>query len=423
MFARDFISFFAYLREINVLDAIERWPILCSLGSMASLLTAETQLGKCGRVLIADDQQPVLFALQMLLKNSGFSTETATHPSFVLKALETESYDAVLMDLNYTRDTIGGAEGLELVSKIRSMDKLLPVVVMTSWSTVELAVDAMRRGASDFVQKPWENRDLVMKLESQVRMAHEQRRAQRQRELELQDAREIQDNLLPKSLPDVQGFEIAATTRPLRVVGGDYYSVMHIDDHRTSICIADVAGKGMPAALLMSSLQATLQSLSAQDLEPGEMCRRLNRILCSLTPIGKFISLFYGVLDSTDRRLTYCNAGHNAPLLIRGDGTSVELHADGAVLGQFPEWQYGQQQVELRGGDRLLLFTDGLVEAADARDEEFGEQNLIRCARENPELSAQEMLNLLMETASRHCGQAFQDDASLIVLKAQSDPE
>src|SRR5262249_37088831 len=116
---------------------------------MASPAKSEIQPGRSrGRVLIADDQQPVLFALQMLLSGSGFSTETVTHPSWVLRALETESFDAVIMDLNYTRDTIGGAEGLELVSKIRSLDKLLPVVVMTAWSSVDLAVDAMRRGAS-----------------------------------------------------------------------------------------------------------------------------------------------------------------------------------------------------------------------------------------------------------------------------------
>ena len=384
--------------------------------------TQSTKPGS-GHILIADDQQPVLFALQMLLRSSGFSTETVTHPSSVLKALETESYDAVLMDLNYTRDTIGGAEGLDLVSKIRSMDKLLPVVVMTAWSSVDLAVDAMRRGASDFVQKPWENRELVMKLENQVMRVHEQRRAQRQRELELEDAREIQDHLLPKTLPEVAGFEIAAMTRPLRVVGGDYYNVTRIDDDRISICIADVAGKSMPAALLMSSLQATLQSLVVQNLEPGEMCRRLNRILCAVTPVGKFISLFYGVLNSANRRFTYCNAGHNPPQLIRADGASVELEADGAVLGQFPEWQYGQRDVELRGGDRLLLFTDGLVEARGANEEEFGEQNIIRSARHNFESSAQELLNSLMDEVSRHCANEFQDDASLIVLKAQSCAE
>ena len=121
-----------------------------------------------GRVLIADDQKHILDALQMLLSPSGFSTEAVTHPARVLRALETGQFDVVLMDLNYTRDIIAGGEGLELVSQIRSMDSLLPVGVMTAWSSVELAVEAMRRGASDFIQKPWENQDLLQKLQNQL---------------------------------------------------------------------------------------------------------------------------------------------------------------------------------------------------------------------------------------------------------------
>ncbi len=374
---------------------------------------------RTGRVLIADDQQHILFALEMLLSGSGFSTETVTHPARVLRALETESFDAVLMDLNYTRDTVGGAEGLDLVSKIRSMDSLLPVMVMTAWSSVDLAVEAMRRGASDFVQKPWENRDLLQKLQNQLSRAQAQRQVQRQREEELREAREIQDSLLPKSLPKLAGYQTAAVTKPLRFVGGDYYSVTRIDDRQTALCIADVAGKGMPAALLMSSLQAALQPLINQNLEPAELCHRLNRILCDLTPTGKFISFFYGVLDSTANRLTYCNAGHNPPFLVRADGASFDLRADGAVLGQFPHWLYQQSELQMRNGDRLLLFTDGLVEAFNANEESFGEQNLIQVAQENPKSSADELLGLLMRAASQHCGGYFQDDASLIVLKAE----
>ena len=369
------------------------------------------------RVLIADDQQHILFALQMLLRGSGFSTETVTHPARVLRALETESFDAVLMDLNYTRDTVGGAEGLELVSKIRSMDSVLPVVVMTAWSSVELAVEAMRRGASDFVQKPWENRDLLRKLEEQMSKAQTQRELQRQREEELREAREIQDSLLPKRLPEIAGYEIASVTQPLCVVGGDYYNVVRIDERQTAFCIADVAGKGMPAALLMSSLQAALQPLISQNLPPAELCHRLNRILCDLTPVGKFISLFYGVLDSVDHRMTYCNAGHNPPLLVRADGTSTGLGAEGAVLGQFPHWLYQQSELKLQTGDQLLLFTDGLVEACSADDEQFGEENVIHVARENPAATAAELLSSLMHAAAEHCGGHFQDDASLIVLK------
>src|ERR1700704_1701150 len=171
-----------------------------------------------GRVLIADDQKHVLDALQMLLGSCGFSTEAVTHPAHVLRALETGQFDAVLMDLNYSCDIIAGGEGLELVSQIRSMDSLLPVVVMTAWSSVDLAVEAMRRGASDFTQKPWDNQDLLQKLHNQLSWAREQRRTQRQRDEELQEAREIQDSLLLKKLPEVKGYEVAAMTQPLRFV-------------------------------------------------------------------------------------------------------------------------------------------------------------------------------------------------------------
>jgi serine phosphatase RsbU (regulator of sigma subunit) len=193
---------------------------------------------------------------------------------------------------------------------------------------------------------------------------------------------------------------------------------MKMDDRRTAVCIADVAGKGMPAALLMSSLQAALQPLIAQKLPPGELCQRLNRILCDVMPIGKFISFFYGVLDGVENRLTYCNAGHNPPLMIRADGASLELSAEGAVLGQFPEWQYRQSELQISGGDRMILYTDGLVEACGADEEAFGEENVIRVARENRQCSAHRLIEALMHAASEHCGGHFQDDASLIVLKA-----
>jgi phosphoserine phosphatase RsbU/P len=370
-----------------------------------------------GRVLIADDQRHVLDALEMLLGVSGFAIETVTNPRNVLPALETEQFDAVLMDLNYTRDTTGGSEGLELVSQIRSIDSLLPVVVMTAWSSVDLAVEAMRRGASDFVQKPWDNQELVQKLRGQVSSAKAQRRVQRMRAEELQEAREIQNGLLPKELPEIAGYEIAGTTQQLRFVGGDYYNAARISERNTALCIADVAGKGMPAALLMSSMQAALQPFISQDLAPRELCQRLNRILCDVTPVRKFISLFYGVLDNIDHRLTYCNAGHNPPLLIRGDGTSEELGTTGAVLGQFPHWNYEQGDRKLERGDTLLLFTDGLVEACDAEENAFGEENVLRIARDRYGFSAEDLMQTLLGESSRHCGGHLQDDASLMVLQ------
>lgn len=370
------------------------------------------------RILIADDQAHILEALQFLLRGRGFSTEAVTHPARVLRALETEHFDAVLMDLNYSRGTVEGEEGLELVSRIRSLDSVLPVVVMTAWSSVDLAVEAMRRGASDFVQKPWENHELIEKLQHQLSSARTLRKVQRQHDEELEEARRIQDSLLPKKLPQIPGYEIAAMTQPLRFVGGDYYNVARLSEHQTAVCIADIAGKGLPAALLMSSVQAALKPLMWQKLAPRELCHRLNRILCDVTPVGKFISFFYAVLDSANHRLTYCNCGHNPPLLVRADGSATELEAAGAVLGQFPQWSYEQSELQMQSRDKLLIFTDGLVEACNANDEFFGEQTLIDIARQNLNSSAEDLMATLIRAASQHTAQHFQDDASLIVLKA-----
>ena len=386
--------------------------------SLQSPIAYQSETPPTASILLADDHPHVLDALQLLLKEHGYRTEAATHPARVLQALKAREFDVVLMDLNYTRDTTAGGEGLELVSQIRLIDENLPLVVMTAWSSVDLAVEAMQRGASDFVQKPWHNRQLLEKLEMQVERCRSLRQAQRQRADELQDAREIQNHLLPQSIPQIKDYEIAAVSQPVRYVGGDFYDVVRISETQTVLCIADVAGKGLPAALLMSSLQAALRPLMWEARSPREVCAKLNRILCEIAPVGKFVSFFYAVLDSRDHRLTYCNAGHNPPLLLRANGTACELNAAGAVLGQFPDWVYEQSDLQLHPGDRLMLFTDGLVEACNQNHEPFGEENLIRIARENRGSGADELKTLLMRAASEHCGARFQDDASMIVLRA-----
>jgi len=140
-------------------------------------------------------------------------------------------------------------------------------------------------------------------------------------------------------------------------------------------------------------------------------------MLCEITPVSKFISFFYGVLNNEEHRLTYCNAGHNPPIVLR-DGTGIELNAAGAVLGQFPDWAYEQSELPLRHGDSLLMFTDGLVEAPNSEGEPFGEWGLMETVKQNPLCDAAELLNQLLHKASEHCEGTFQDDATLLVLRA-----
>jgi phosphoserine phosphatase RsbU/P len=141
-------------------------------------------------------------------------------------------------------------------------------------------------------------------------------------------------------------------------------------------------------------------------------------MLCEITPVSKFISFFYGVLDNQEHRLTYCNAGHNPPIVVRGGRDVVELNAAGAVLGQFPDWNYEQSEVHLRHGDSLFMFTDGLVEASGEDDEPIGEWGVVNIAKQNSLGSAADLLNQVMQKASEHCTGTFQDDATLLVLRA-----
>ncbi len=379
----------------------------------------QTQFGpEPPQVLLADDQRNTIDALELLLKSEGYRIESASRPSEILAAVESRRFDVVLMDLNYTRDTTSGGEGLEVLSSIQQKDRTLPLLVMTAWGSVDLAVEAMRRGASDFIQKPWENEQLLSKLKYQIQKRRAQSKADREYEFELQEAREMQRKLFPTKIPQVSGYEIAGSSYPVRFVGGDYFDVAEIGPNRTAICIADVVGKGLPAALLLSSLHAALAPLMAEGVPPRDLCRRLNRILCGITPVGKFISFFYGVLDSRQNKLVYCNAGHNPPALVRGT-QAHRLCAGGTVLGLFGEADYEQQEVQLRRGDALLLYTDGVSEAQSAADDEFGEERLVKVAMENPALDAGKLQNAIMREVATHCGGNFHDDATLIVLRAK----
>jgi phosphoserine phosphatase RsbU/P len=368
------------------------------------------------RVLIADDQPDIRFALSLLLRGEGYDVATVDGPEAVVNAVAARHADLVLMDLNYTRCTTSGGEGLNLIGRIRALDAALPILAMTAWGSVDLAVDAMRRGAADFVQKPWSTTKLLEKVRSLLELRRAARKVRFEEEEEVGAAVEIQRKLLSFEAPDSADCEISGMSRTLRFVGGDYCKVDRIGDRRFAISIADVAGKGVPGAMLAASLRAAQKPLLAEDLDPAAMCAAVNSAMAEITPEGKFISFFYGVLDFAARTLSYSNAGHNPPLIVRPDGEVVSLAAGGAVLGYFPEWEYGQQQVQLQPGDRVVLFTDGILEAENSAQTEFGAERLERSARHCRHLSAHAMQSTLLAMVSAHCEGSFQDDATLVVI-------
>jgi sigma-B regulation protein RsbU (phosphoserine phosphatase) len=232
---------------------------------------------------------------------------------------------------------------------------------------------------------------------------------------ELQRAREIQQSLLPKEIPQLPGIAVATAWRPARAVGGDYFDVLQLDGNRLAICIADVSGKGVPAALLMANVQASLRS-SVRDLEsPARVCSIMNSMLCESIAANKFVTFFCGVLDANTRTFRYCNAGHSYPILVSA-GVAHTLDQGSAVLGVFPSWDYQDFSVDLKSGDRLLLFTDGITEAEEAQGEEFGVERLAAFAKAHADSSAAALNEHLLALVSDFCGAQFQDDATLVVL-------
>jgi sigma-B regulation protein RsbU (phosphoserine phosphatase) len=385
------------------------------------------------RILIADDQQDVLDALRLLLKGHGYSIETVNSPADLLASVARQEFDILLIDLNYARDTTSGREGLDVLSRLKEMEDAPPVVAMTGWATVGLAVEAMQFGVSDFVEKPWTNTRLLEILHKQVGLGRERRESLRraaeearlreeamvhlqEQEREITEAKAIQEKLLPHEIPQMPGYEIASAWQSARLVGGDYFDILPLDEKTLGVCIADVAGKGMPAALLMSNLQAAVRGLSSLTIAPSLFCSRLNSIVYRNTESDRFITFFYAQLDGPARRLSYVNAGHNAPFVVRSDGSHQRLREGGAVLGVFASRNYELGLAQLSPGDRVVLFTDGVTEASNPAGEEFGEARLLQLLVDHRGLSADELQAKILATVGEFGGGRWQDDATLLVL-------
>jgi sigma-B regulation protein RsbU (phosphoserine phosphatase) len=240
--------------------------------------------------------------------------------------------------------------------------------------------------------------------------------ALQQQEQELNRARDIQQDLMPKVLPQLPRVELAGAWQPARTVGGDYFDVIQLDSNRLGICIGDVAGKGITAALLMANLQASFRAFATPDQSPAAVCAKLNSFLCGNLAPGKFVTFFYAILNAEDRTLRYENAGHCPAILLRASGETELLSGEGAVLGVLPDWQYKDFAVQLAAGDRLLLFTDGVTEAANSEFEEFGNARIIQSLRIKEEtVTALATQRRILEGVTRFCSSNFQDDATILV--------
>lgn len=239
-------------------------------------------------------------------------------------------------------------------------------------------------------------------------------------EEELQIAKEIQKNLLPKSLPKLEGFEFAAESIPSKQIGGDYYDVLKTGEDLYTVAIADVSGKGVPAALLMANLQAFLKATSKQQLPISDASGLINNLITENTGDGRFITFFWFYFNSKDNAIRYVNAGHNPPILVR-DHKIQYLDKGGIIFGVAPTLiPYHAEEAVLQKGDCLVLFTDGVTEAKNEADDEYTDERLENLVLQNSEKSAAEMLKIIKDDLQLFVkGTPQSDDITLVILKVQ----
>jgi sigma-B regulation protein RsbU (phosphoserine phosphatase) len=250
-----------------------------------------------------------------------------------------------------------------------------------------------------------------------ARLFNEALEKQRMEE-ELNIARDIQQRLLPSSFPKTPALEIEGLNIPSRQVGGDYLDWIPLDIHRIAVTIADVSGKGIPASLLMSSLQAGLRNSVTAHSNMGEMVGRLNNFIHANTTFDKFITFFYAEINVTEKTLTFVNAGHNPPYLYRADGSIKRLETGGLILGMMADMPYETETVPLQSGDLLILFTDGVTEAKNARDQDFEEYRLEEIVSKSAELSVKLLLDeIVYAIRSFTKGAAQSDDITLMAVR------
>lgn len=289
------------------------------------------------------------------------------------------------------------------------------IVAKTTFKNETAALIGIGRKLSDF---PFDEDDIDFIVQAADEFSRAKLEVQlREREVDYSKAIEIQQALLPRTIPQIEKCNIAASWNPARAVAGDYYDTIQINNHTVAVCIADVVGKGMPAALLMSNLQSLVRAFAADSMPPAELCNKINNVLGRNIPKGKFITFCIGIIDTERMEMLFTNAGHNRPILKRSDGTLITLRDAGPGLGIVPSHQYKQSTVSLHSGDFIIFYTDGITEAMNHRREEFGEDRFSAILSDTSLTNAGALHDKIVSEVKTFSQNDLSDDVTLMIVE------
>ena len=321
-------------------------------------------------------------------------------------------------------------DGLTLLTKINEMQNpALKCIMVSAYGDMGNIRQAMNNGAFDFATKPIDLDDLSRTIEKAAeQIAYIKAREKEHSELagikgDLAVAREIQQAILPRVFPpfpeEAAHMDIAASMNAAKDVGGDFYDFFRIDPDRIGFTIADVSGKGVPAAIFMAVARTLIRATGIRGVSPAECMTYSNALLSQEAVNNMFVTVFYGIYNIRTGEVTYSNAGHNPPYLMKADGTVEELPlSKDIVAGAIDDYEFTEDTLQLEKGDTLLLFTDGVTEAIDKDEKDYGDERLRKLLGQCSKLSCQEIVDKVKADVKAFVGEAEQsDDITLLALK------
>ena len=309
-------------------------------------------------------------------------------------------------------------KGIKWDEKIRSV---LCVPLLLKSELIGVLTVFNKKGGGSFTEEDQRLMAILAAQSAQVvenARLHDEEHKFRRMLQELELASEIQQRMLPKSDPQVDGYDIKGLSLPAQEVGGDYYDFINQDTNHLALCLGDISGKGLPAALLMSNLQATVRSQALSKHPPVECLGLSNKLLFQSTAANKFATLFYGQLHLHSHEFNYGNAGHNRPFLVKANGVAETLQTADLALGLIGEVVYREDNLCFEPGDMLVIYSDGITEAIDALGDQFGEQRLLELIKMQRQHNADKIVTSVFQAVKDHIGGTTQeDDMTLVIIK------
>jgi len=383
-------------------------------------------------ILAVDDDIDILELVEMSLTADGFDVITANDGISALEQAKAHSPDLILLDL-----MMPVMDGFEVIEKLKAeaQTRTIPVIMLTARAQTHEKVQGLNAGADDYVTKPFDLDELTARIEAVLGRIRPTKyinpligamgdwfseEGVEQLASHLETAAAIQQNLAPQSAPDLPGFDIAGLLRSSMTVSGDFYDFIPLADERLGIAIADVRGKGIPAALLMVMIRTTLRLVCREETSPAAVLKRINDLLAIDTAPDLFATMIYGILDSAAMTFTYSNAGHCYPLHLKNQGTDVgQLEVGGLILGSFDFAVFESETIPCAPGDEILLYTDGVTETERESDETFyGEERLSEILQSNRDQSAETLCQAIERALLNFSGTNHRnDDVTIVVIK------